>query len=476
MQLTVAFTAAFFVGPPVPETAVDERDRQSGAAARLAKAGEKRREVWEPEPLRSAAGTFRSGGGLAAELSLIIARRHSPELREKAEHLKAAAFRCPPTWWDQHAAHWPWEPSAFSVDNVQIDVYALGMAVLTATLQVEVPRTVLRKEAARILKRLAALEADPGGLPPATALCQELAAETARTYRDFIDQELRLYPADAWLASFQEEESPDDGMKGAPEDRPPRLLWMHPVIMVESHDVAGAARDLAPTFSKSMRVEGGRFVAGIEWSAIAREPHQAPGAFEVPLKLLERHWAYYALYMRLDRVLLAQLEAGYWHEPTTLRERESYAGHVFDYYVRVAEARARLDSMPASAGGDEFAIWEKICEVQKFDTLVDAVERKSELLREISERDVQQAETDRVRRTGYILAGLTALTVVALAVSLTGNFLGGLSAGEGAGQLTWRVAIVAAAGILAVSIWWLVLYEGARQRRATGYVAGAGRR
>jgi hypothetical protein len=52
---------------------------------------------------------------------------------------------------------------------------------------------------------------------------------------------------------------------------------------------------------------------------------------------------------------------------------------------------------------------------------------------------VQQAAASRARRTSAILSGLTALTVVTVAVALIGNFLGTRS--DAVGHLWLRVAI-----------------------------------
>jgi cytochrome c553 len=92
--------------------------------------------------------------------------------------------------------------------------------------------------------------------------------------------------------------------------------------------------------------------------------------------------------------------------------------------MRVMEARARLDSALASLGGDEFAIWETIADVTKFDALVDGVDRKVDALQRVAERRVQQAAATRARRTSTILSGLTALTV---AIALIDYLLGGRS-------------------------------------------------
>jgi hypothetical protein len=231
---------------------------------------------------------------------------------------------------------------------------------------------------------------------------------------------------------------------------------LHPVLTYTGDNVVDAARELAPPFRRSLRIHGGRFVPGVGWSVIVREAGRA-GDAATPLRLLRDHWAYFALYMHLDRALGAELRLGLWHDARRLRDREHEADRLFGYYEQVMAVRRRLESMPVSRGGDEVAMWEAISEVQKFDALVDAVERKSELLWRLSERTVQRAEAERVRRTGVILGGLTALTVVTVAIALTGNFLGGR---DDAGHFGLRVAIAALAAMISGVIWWLVRNEG----------------
>lgn len=222
-----------------------------------------------------------------------------------------------------------------------------------------------------------------------------------------------------------------------------RLLWLHPLHVLILHDVeddtTAAADQLAPPFRRSIDITDGRFVPGIEWSAIVTEDDASA---KTPLHLTELHWAYYALYMEIDRGLLALLDDDRWYEPTSLKEIEQDAGRVFGHYMRVIEARARLDSELAGRGGDELAIWDAIADVQRFDALVDAVERKVDALQRVAERRFQQAAARRARRTATILGGLTALTIVSVALALIGYLLGGRS--DEPGHVELRVAIAAA--------------------------------
>lgn len=163
-----------------------------------------------------------------------------------------------------------------------------------------------------------------------------------------------------------------------------------------------------------------------------------------------------------DRGLLALLEDGRWDEPDSLSELEADADKVFADFMRVMQARARLDSALASLGGDEFGMWETITDVTKFQPLVDGVDLKVKVLQDQSERRVQQAAARRERRTSSILSGLTALTIVTVAVALIGNFLGSRS--DKVGHIGLRAAIVAVALLLAVAVYREAFREHSRLR------------
>lgn len=57
---------------------------------------------------------------------------------------------------------------------------------------------------------------------------------------------------------------------------------MHPVNMLaieDSETHRSKAKDLAPTFSKSIKVPDGRFVSGIGWSAIVTRQDGPPDTY-----------------------------------------------------------------------------------------------------------------------------------------------------------------------------------------------------
>jgi hypothetical protein len=85
-----------------------------------------------------------------------------------------------------------------------------------------------------------------------------------------------------------------------------------------------------------------------------------------------------------------------------------------------------------------------------FDAVVDAVERKLDVLDRLAQRQIEQASAYRARRLGDIVGALTALTVVTVAVALLGTFLG--SRTPGIGSIRVRAAIVAVAGAISVLV------------------------
>jgi hypothetical protein len=226
---------------------------------------------------------------------------------------------------------------------------------------------------------------------------------------------------------------------------------------------------LAPAFHEKIEVEGGVFAAGIGWSAVVVSGRRDAAA--TPVRLTELHWAYYALYMEIDRGLLGVLNQQQWSQPARLKQLEADAAAVFADYLRVMDARARLDSALSALGGDELAIWEVIAKVQRFDVIVDAVQRKLDVLDKVAQRRVEQATADRTRRVSDILGALTVLSVVTVTVAVLGSILGS-NDGGGIGSMWLRIGVVFGALTAACSVYWVAFV------RTTRVVArvGSGRR
>jgi hypothetical protein len=238
-------------------------------------------------------------------------------------------------------------------------------------------------------------------------------------------------------------------------------LWMHPVHLLEVDEdpeqLAARALRLAPPFRRKFAIPDGQFVPGIGWSAIVTQPGST--AAEIPLGLIELHWAYIALYMEIDRGLLALLDDDRWQRFRALRELEEQADSVFADAMRVLKARARVDSALASLGGDEQAIWDVIADVTRFEALVQGVERKVDALQRLADRRVQQVAAVQARRTSAILSFLTALTVVTVSVTLLGSFIGSRS--DALGHVWLRVVVVVLALLISI-----ILYREAHRERA----------
>jgi hypothetical protein len=465
MALEVAVTGAFLTGRPLRVDVGEYDPLQRSLVAELRRSGD---ETWSAniESWRSG-GTYHSGGGFANMLPLVLARRDGPAMAARWQRAFEARPDSERAVLDELIVDWRLEPRA-----VRVDVYDLGMAVIAATFHVVAPISVMLPEAALTLKKAVWLKPDTesGAESAITGALREVASETVVQYARAVDEATPSAIQDAWLAPFVR--ALGDG-SNVTQDRPEdwgRLLWLHPVYLLEIRDERSldtVAVELAPAFHGTVGIPSGVFVAGIGWSAIVVKPG-ASGA-EIPLRLIELHWAYIALYMEIDRGLLALLEQGRWEGRDSLSELEADADRVFGDYMRVMQARGRLDSALASLGGDEFAMWELISGVTKFQPLVDGVDLKVRVLQDQSERRVQQAAARRDRRTAGILSGLTALTVVTVAVALIGNFLGTRS--DKLGHISLRVATVAVALLLAVAIY----REAFRERPARGRPQSRGR-
>jgi hypothetical protein len=326
------------------------------------------------------------------------------------------------------------------------------MAVMNATFTARVPSGSNLQAVANTINKLALLKPDPLSTvrSPLAACFQDIATETVQQFAAAIDHAAPRAVQKIWLSGCTEARQSGDLAASAAAGHEQqstwgRLLWLHPVNLFsvdgDDRDVEATSAALTPPFYQSIKVPGGIFMPGIEWSAVVAKRNTV--GFEKPLAITELHWAYFALYMEIDRGLLALLDNARWGKRESLDELEEDANVVFESYIRITGARARLDSALASLGGDEFAIWETIAAVQKFDAIVEAVDRKVQVLRRVAERRVSQAAASRERQSSRILSGLTALTLVTVAVALIGSFLG--SRTDALGHVGLRIAIIAAA-------------------------------
>jgi hypothetical protein len=242
--------------------------------------------------------------------------------------------------------------------------------------------------------------------------------------------------------------SPDDIRKPLIEDAGPDLYFFGD-SNASSEQLIRIARPFKPNYSQPTEFPRGIFIPGIDSSAIVVRGEVA-GQQEIPMNLIELHWAYYALFMEMDRGLLATLDNDKWQTPESLPELEADAERIFRIYMRVREARARLDSALTDLGGGQLGLWNVIADVTKFEELVTSVEGKVEVLQRVAEHRVQQAAAARARKIGNILSGLTALTVVTVVIALVSYLLGGRT--DRIGHVELRILTILAALLLVAAL------------------------
>jgi len=394
-------------------------------------------------------------------LPLVLARRDGPDALARASTILRGRPNAEHAWLADRTEGW-----TLTLTSMRVDVYDLGMAVMNGTFLVRTPSDVGLQASAHTLKELVWLKPDRQGgiLSPIAETFRELAAESTHQFAAAAVAAAPKAIQRPWLSPFL-----DALVEDIHSDQPRphdwgRLLWLHPVHLLQvddADDPASSAADLAPPFRSTIDVPDGCFVPGIGWSGLVTKSRTS--GFDVPVRLIELHWAYIALYMEIDRGLLALLDNGRWLRSDSLAELENDADYVFAYYMSVTEARARIDSALASLGGDEQAMWDVITDVTKFDALVMGVDRKVDALQRVTERRVQQAAAAQARRTSAILSFLTALTIVTVTVALIGNFLGGRS--DRLGHLEVRILVVAAALIASIGLYREAFRERPARRR-----------
>jgi hypothetical protein len=455
VRFRVAITGAFLTGQPLLLPIGDYEQAQHDLAREFKRhpgqGWSVNTDQWRQE------GTYQSGGGFTSMLPLVLARRDGPDTLTRMVTILNDRPEAEHDWLTQNTTGWTLTPTA-----IRIDLYDLGMAVMTGTFDVQYPPDHGLSETARLLKRLVWLKPDPdtGVVSPFSATFRALAEETSAQFTTVIAAAAPHTIQQPWLAPFLTA-LPPDASRATDWGR---LLWLHPVHLLEispDGDTGPDAAELAPPFHRMINVPDGRFVSGIGWSALVTNTPSADT--DVPLKLLELHWAYIALYMEIDRGLLAVLDNHQRDQTGSLTQLEHRAADVFADYTRVELARARVESTLASLGGDEQAIWDVIADVTKFASLVEGVNRKVDILQRIAERRVEQAAATSARRTSAILGFLTALTIVTVALDLVGNFIGGRS--DPLGHLPLRIATIILATLLGIGIYREAYRDPSQRRR-----------
>ena len=341
----VAITGAFLTGNPL-RIGIGDYDRvRADLGQELAKLND---QGWSTSAADShQIGTYYSGGGFTRPLPIIIARRSGEAALSR---FTAILGRRPPSehhWLHRVAPHWEIEPL-----SIRVDIFDFGTAVLNATFSFAIPRGLDLQDVARTIKRLVWLRPDDNGaLSPLASSLRTLAFETTDQFASAISLAAPGAVQQPWLTPFLHALSPAEAIDPTRCEDWGRLLWLHPVIVVEGTDRAQFetdANELSPPFHLSIEVVDGHFAPGIGWSAITG--HLAASAADIPLRILELHWAYIALYMEIDRGLLALLDQHRSHHSNSLVDLEQEADRVFSDYIRVVEARGE-STAPSRASG-----------------------------------------------------------------------------------------------------------------------------
>ncbi len=395
---------------------------------------------WETADPEEEVGTYHSGGGFERMLPMVLIRRNGDATLDRVVQLiKAEADAAQTSYVTELSRLQP------QVSAAQVDIYDLGMATLTVDLTISTTTDVDYAELANQIKRAVWLRpvSSAQDAPPLAAALRRLASECAHQFSSAVAAVCCNARQRPWLRSVGADDSHRDIG---------RLLWLHPVNVVRTDNQSAhepISRQLAPAFCRHISLPGARFVTGIGWSAIVLTRDSDSDL--IAMRLIQMHYAYIALYMEIDRGLLQALEDDRWRHDQHLHRLEADADEVFGNFMRVMEARARIDTALAELGGDEQATWEAMNQVSRLDTVIDGVDRKVEVLQKVAERRVQQATAAAARRTTAILSFLTALTVVTVSVALIGNFIGNRS--DQLGHLDLRLLVVGIALVTAIAVY-----------------------
>jgi hypothetical protein len=453
-RFEVALTGPFLTGRPLQVRIGDYSSLQRRLGDELGKSSE----GWDHEGIKwRGVESYGSGGGYTSLVPRVLIRRLGEPLALRLEELQLQRPEAEREWLAEATRGWTWE-----LRSLRIELYDFGVGVVNGTYDVSAPPWLSAAATRRTAEAVARLLSDPaiGVRSPVAASYDALTRETVSLFGDAVARCAGGELQESWLSAFHSVLPPDPGAEGLPESPAAegwgRLLWLHPVFVFTSGPRVGTgrlrriSRPFEATFSENIEHWHGVFAPGIDSSVIVLHEN-IPKQKAPPMGLTELMWAYYALFMEIDRGLLAMLDSDKWQASGSLAELEEDADRMFSVYLRVQEARARLDSALTDLAGGQVSIWNTIAGVQKFDELVVGVERKVATLQRVAERRLEEASAARARRTGNVLSGLTALTVVTLVVTLMGSFIG--MQPDSAGHTELRVAIVVLGFALATLVY-----------------------
>lgn len=456
-------TGAFLTGQPLKVRLAEYSRFQSELVTEL-RDGAGRDGGYEGVKWRDV-GSYGSRGGYNDIVPLTLVRRTGNELKDALADALDARPEVEREWLDGVTTGWEWK-----LESISIDLYDLGVGVVSSEYEVVAPVSLSARDSCRLVADLSRLRANPvtGIQSPISAAYEEVARDTVRAFSAAVGRCAGEARQEPWFTPVLTALPSATASVVSGTDREwGRLLWLHPVYILSAKPWMGSRRldqlaaPFEPTFSKPVGYHHGLFVPGIDSSVIAMRGSDA-GRQELPMKLTGLQWAYIALFMEMDRGLLATLDDDKWQTPESLSALEDDAERIFGIYMRVQEARARLDSALTDLGGAQLSIWNAIADVQKFDDLVGAVEEKVAVLQRVAERRVQEATAARSRRTGNVLSGLTALTVVTVAIALISSFVGERS--DVIGHIELRIGVVSVAFLLAIVLYREAQREIARKR------------
>jgi hypothetical protein len=453
----VVLTGAFLTGLPLQAPVAESNQLQRTLGDALAAhAGE----GWTYDPLerQDAGGSYDGSGGYPSLVPLVLVRREGDDLQRAAEQALERRPIAELRWLQQITEGWGWTLTAIS-----IDIFGFGVGTVRTAYTVQPPESLGVDEVRRTIDLLSRLKPDAAEQvqPPLAAALETVTRATVARLSEEVDRTVAKARQLPWLtpmiAALGEPSEP-----GAPTSDQRcygwgRLLWLHPVFVLSTSrktDTAEAqliAMPFLSDFHRSIDTSYGLFAPGIDISVIVCR--SSTRARETFLWLLTLNWAYYALFMEIDRGLLATLDDERWRGHASLAELERDASAMFRVHMRVQNVHARLGSILMDIGGGALTLWDTIAQAQRFDALVTAVQVKVDLLQGVAEQRINEAAAVRARRTGNILRGLSALTLITVITAVIGTLIGSRS--DPVGHDWIRIAAIAGAALLACLLYFV---------------------
>jgi hypothetical protein len=210
------------------------------------------------------------------------------------------------------------------------------------------------------------------------------------------------------------------------------LLWLHRLYIVDNADESfdeyvRLSPKLLPTFYESHVATDFCYQPGLSSSAVVlRRPASGGTGIAWLIDTVAFQFAYVALFMEIDRALLAQFtDLTVTSRRAGQRKLTDNSSSISRVYERVRWVRALLNTVIATGGAAAAKVWEQTAQVQNFPLLEKSVDDKLDALQAMYNHRMQELSAARARIVSLYVATFTLFAVASSIFAVIDFVLGG---------------------------------------------------